>query len=139
LLSKRRNNPGILRLFPASKIIFPIKAGLIQKIFWALLTTAGSHFMLRINGNKGMWSALHTRLDDNFMQYDFEPLIPTEEAASLLGIHVKTLQLMAREGRIPGKRIGKFWRFRKSELDTWLREGINYKRYAYRPSKENQA
>ncbi len=72
------------------------------------------------------------------MQYDFEPLIPAEEAANLLGIHVKTLQLMARTGRIPGKRIGKFWRFRKSELDAWLREGINYRGYAYRPSKENQ-
>jgi excisionase family DNA binding protein len=72
------------------------------------------------------------------MQYEFEPLISTDEAAGLLGIHIKTLQLMARKGRIPGKRIGKFWRFRKSELDAWLRDDINYRSYAYRSSEENK-
>jgi excisionase family DNA binding protein len=61
---------------------------------------------------------IHIRLRDGIMQYEFEPLISTDEAAGLLGIHIKTLQLMARKGRIPGKRIGKFWRFRKSELDA---------------------
>ena len=72
------------------------------------------------------------------MQYEFEPLISADEAASLLGIHAKTLQLMARKGRIPGKRIGKFWRFRKSELDAWLRDDINWKGYAYRSSEEKK-
>ena len=72
------------------------------------------------------------------MEYDFEPLIPTEEAANLLGIHGKTLQQMARDGRVPGKRIGRFWRFRKSELDTWLRASVNCDRYAYRASEEDQ-
>jgi excisionase family DNA binding protein len=72
------------------------------------------------------------------MEYDFEPLIPTEEAANLLGIHPKTLQQLARDGRIPGKRVGKFWRFRKSELDAWVRASINCPRYAYRATEEDQ-
>ena len=41
----------------------------------------------------------------------FEQLLDTDEAAALLIIHPKTLQQMARSGRILGVRIGKLWRF----------------------------
>ena len=50
----------------------------------------------------------------------FEPLMTSEEAATLLQIHPKTLQRMARQGKVPAKRIGDLWRFRASELDQWL-------------------
>ena len=36
----------------------------------------------------------------------FEPVLNTEEAATLLQIHPKTLQKMAREGTVPAFRIG---------------------------------
>ena len=68
--------------------------------------------------------------------YEFEPLIDAEQAAKLLGIHPKTLQKMAREGRVPRIRVGKFWRFRRSELDSWLRAEVDSTRYAYRPTEE---
>ena len=45
----------------------------------------------------------------------FEPLLTAIEAAKLLKIHPKTLQRMARQGRIPAKHIGDLWRFRASE------------------------
>jgi excisionase family DNA binding protein len=54
----------------------------------------------------------------------FEPLLTASEAAALLKIHPKTLQKLARQGRIPAKRIGDLWRFRASELDQWVRTGI---------------
>ena len=57
----------------------------------------------------------------------FEPLLDTQRAAALLGIHPKTLQKLARAGTVPSHRIGDLWRFRASELDTWLRTGINSK------------
>jgi excisionase family DNA binding protein len=57
----------------------------------------------------------------------FEPLLDTEKAAALLGIHPKTLQKLARAGIVPSHRIGDLWRFRASELDTWLRTGLNSK------------
>ena len=57
----------------------------------------------------------------------FEPLLDTHRAAALLGIHPKTLQKLARAGTVPGHRIGDLWRFRASELDMWLRTGINSK------------
>jgi len=68
---------------------------------------------------------------------EFEPLIDCEKAAELLGIHPKTLQQMARQGRIPAKKVGRSWRFRTSELDAWLRSpSVNCGGYAYRLEKE---
>ena len=57
--------------------------------------------------------------------HQFEPLLDTHEAAALLGIHPKTLQKMARAGTVPGHRIGDLWRFRVSELDSWVGETVN--------------
>jgi len=50
----------------------------------------------------------------------FEPLLDSNEAASLLRIHPKTLQRMARNGEIAGIQIGRLWRFRASVLNSWL-------------------
>ena len=55
----------------------------------------------------------------------FEPLLDTHQAAALLGIHPKTLQKLARTGTVPSHRIGDLWRFRASELDSWLRLAVN--------------
>jgi excisionase family DNA binding protein len=53
---------------------------------------------------------------------EFERLLDSDEAAALLKIHPKTLQRMAREGRIAAAQIGKLWRFRASALDDFLRQ-----------------
>lgn len=50
-----------------------------------------------------------------------EPLMSESEAAKFLGgLHPKTVQRMARHGQLPAYRIGRYWRFRASELDRWL-------------------
>lgn len=51
----------------------------------------------------------------------FEPLLDSVQAAELLRIHPKTLQRMARNGEIVATQIGKLWRFRASELNSWLK------------------
>ena len=56
---------------------------------------------------------------------NFEPLLNTEQAASLLGIHPKTLQKLARKGKVPAIRIGDLWRFRATELDLWVRAAVS--------------
>ena len=53
----------------------------------------------------------------------FEPLLDASEAAKLLRIHPKTLQRLARVGDVPAFRIGRFWRYRASDLELWLRSG----------------
>jgi excisionase family DNA binding protein len=55
----------------------------------------------------------------------FEQVLNSEEAAALLQIHPRTLQKMAREGKVPAFRIGGLWRFRVSALDAWLRSGCS--------------
>ena len=51
----------------------------------------------------------------------YEPLLNDSEAARFLGgIHPKTVQRMARRGELPCYRVGKYWRYRASELSEWL-------------------
>lgn len=53
---------------------------------------------------------------------EYERLMSDVEAAQFLGgLHPKTLQRMARRGELPAYRIGRYWRYRASELDQWLR------------------
>ena len=51
---------------------------------------------------------------------EFEPLLDSEVAATMLKIHPETLQRLARSGEISGVQIGKPWRFRASSLNAWL-------------------
>ena len=53
-------------------------------------------------------------------EYRPEPLLDSAEAVTILGIHVKTFQRMARAGQIRGVRVGKLWRFRSSEIEMWI-------------------
>ena len=50
----------------------------------------------------------------------FEPLMDFHEAASILGMHWKTLEGKARHGDVPAFKVGKRWRFRLSSLNVWL-------------------
>jgi excisionase family DNA binding protein len=59
-------------------------------------------------------------VETNYQQH-FEPLLTAEETAVHLRCHLKTVQKMAREGRMPSIRRGKRHFFRLSELDDWLR------------------
>ena len=52
---------------------------------------------------------------------EFEPLLGATEAAGLLRMHPNTLRMKARLGEIPGRHIGKYWRFRVSDLNDWVR------------------
>jgi excisionase family DNA binding protein len=49
-----------------------------------------------------------------------EPLLDSEEAAAIMKIHPKTLQKLARKGLIRGAHVGKLWRFRASEIESWI-------------------
>ena len=70
------------------------------------------------------------------MSYEFEALVDADEVAELLGLHPKTVQLMARRGEIPVIRVRKFSRFRKSQIDRWLRSKVNCAGYACRQNEE---
>lgn len=42
------------------------------------------------------------------------------EAADYLKMHVKTVCRLAKEGKIPAKKVGSEWRFLRRVLDGWL-------------------
>lgn len=69
-------------------------------------------------------SGLFAIPDNEVTRRDFEPLLSVEEAAKLLCVHPKTLQALARAGAVPCLRMGKYWRFRASALDEWVRNQI---------------
>jgi excisionase family DNA binding protein len=54
----------------------------------------------------------------------FEPLLGLHEAASILGMHWKTLEGKARQKEVPAFKVGKRWRFRLSSLNSWLDTGL---------------
>lgn len=45
-----------------------------------------------------------------------EEILTASQAAALLQIHLRTLYKLARQGSIPGKKLGGGWRFSKGEL-----------------------
>ena len=56
--------------------------------------------------------------------YRFEPMLTLQEAAKALALHPDTVKKMAQTGRIPAVKLGKYWRFRLSELDAWLKSKL---------------
>jgi excisionase family DNA binding protein len=57
--------------------------------------------------------------DDNVGQ-----VMTSVEAADYLKMHVKTVCRLAKEGKIPAKKVGSEWRFLRSVLDNWLAEAL---------------
>ena len=53
-------------------------------------------------------------------EQSFETLLDLQGAASVLRIHPKTLEAMARNGEVPAIKLGRRWKFRLSALDGWL-------------------
>lgn len=50
--------------------------------------------------------------------------IGIEEAANYLGVNKDTIRNWIKKYTgIPAHRIGKLWRFKKSELDIWVKSG----------------
>jgi excisionase family DNA binding protein len=59
---------------------------------------------------------------------EFEPLLNVRKVAKLFGVNHSTLLRMARSGHLPGVKIGRLWRFRVSELNSWITSGMIAKR-----------
>jgi excisionase family DNA binding protein len=51
-------------------------------------------------------------------------ILTLEEVASYLRLTPQTIYKWAQEKRIPGAKLGKEWRFRRSIIDRWLDDQI---------------
>lgn len=56
------------------------------------------------------------------MQSNAGPVLTVDELAEYLKIPKSTLYKLAQEGKIPGQKVGRHWRFRKETIDRWLDE-----------------
>lgn len=53
-----------------------------------------------------------------------ERLLDSDEAASIMKVHPKTLQKLARKGVVRGIHVGKLWRFRASTIEEWIQRQL---------------
>jgi len=51
-----------------------------------------------------------------------EEILTFREAEKYLKIPRSTLYKLLQEGRVPARKVGRHWRFVKSELDEWLKQ-----------------
>ena len=49
-----------------------------------------------------------------------ESFLTTEEVLDYLQINLRTVYRLIKAGKIPAVRVGRQWRFRKRDIDTWL-------------------
>ena len=61
----------------------------------------------------------------------FQPFLTTEEVLSYLRITPRTIYRLIRSGELPALRIGRQWRFCRTDLDAWL---ARQQTFAARPS-----
>ena len=54
----------------------------------------------------------------------FEPFISLREAAELLQMHPDTIKKKTRNGEIPGRKLGRRWKYRVSELDAYAKSAV---------------
>ena len=46
-----------------------------------------------------------------------------DELAGYLQVSKSSLYKLAQDGRIPGQKVGRHWRFHKAAIDAWLNAG----------------
>jgi excisionase family DNA binding protein len=53
-----------------------------------------------------------------------EPMLTTEEVARYLRLQPGTVRGMARRGELPVVKVGRRWRFKRSQIEGWLRNNM---------------
>ncbi|KLR61497.1 DNA-binding protein, excisionase family [Actinobacteria bacterium IMCC26207] len=53
-------------------------------------------------------------------------VLTAEEAADLLRVSTKTVLTLARDGALPGTKVGRAWRFLRTDLVAFVHEGGRY-------------
>ncbi len=54
-----------------------------------------------------------------------QDVLTIDELAGYLKIAKSTLYKLAQEGKLPGQKVGKHWRFHREAIDHWLKRSGN--------------
>ena len=57
------------------------------------------------------------------MLFCLEPWVSLEEIAVHLAVNQDTVHRWIRNRGMPAHKVGRIWRFKSSEVDTWVRSG----------------
>jgi excisionase family DNA binding protein len=69
-------------------------------------------------------TAVHKKPPSSEPAFVPERLLDSDEAASIMKCHPKTLQKLARKGVVRGVHVGKLWRFRASVIEEWIQRQL---------------
>jgi excisionase family DNA binding protein len=59
-------------------------------------------------------------------------VLTIDELATYLKVAKSTLYKLAQEGRVPGQKVGKHWRFSKASIDRWLEQSSRRRKSSQR-------
>ena len=62
------------------------------------------------------------------MDLQRDSVMTIEELAGYLKIPKSTLYKLAQEGKLPGQKVGRHWRFHREAVDQWLKTQPNTQR-----------
>ncbi len=63
-------------------------------------------------------------------------ILTVEEAAELLRIPRSSVYKLAQEGKIPGLKVGRHWRFHRQTLMSWVANGqLGFSASTHKPEK----
>jgi excisionase family DNA binding protein len=65
-------------------------------------------------------SAVAVSLERRTGEIPRREIMTPREAAEYLSVHVRTIYRLAKNGEIPGRKVGGSWRFKRGTLDEWL-------------------
>ena len=55
------------------------------------------------------------------MARQYAEIMSIEQLAKYLDISLSTLYKLAQDGKLPGQKVGRRWRFHKDAIDEWLK------------------
>lgn len=63
-------------------------------------------------------------------EHEPDSVMTIEDLARYLKLSKSTLYKLAVQGKLPGQKVGRHWRFRKESIDAWLDANSQDKRKA---------
>lgn len=61
------------------------------------------------------------------MKEQMEEILTLEDVADYLKVTPRTIYRLAREGKLPAFKLGGVWRFRRSELQSWIDKELDHR------------
>lgn len=66
-------------------------------------------------------------MNDEKRSDEFDNYIGVDEAARYLGVSSVTLRSWLKKNEVPAHKVGKLWKFKRLELDSWINSGKSAK------------